>query len=128
MPARHSPPGPTQGAVARVYDEPAGSGHRGLVDRLWRAIAKERLAADEWAKEVAPSTELRRWYGHDPARFVEFARRYRAELSRLPAARVAARLANLTRERPLVVLSATRDVERSGARVLAEHLATLEAT
>ena len=68
--------------VRRVYDEPAGDdGARVLVDRLWpRGLTKARADLTEWCKEVAPSTELRRWYGHDPAKFNEFARRYRAEL------------------------------------------------
>ena len=68
--------------VARVYDAgAAGGGHRVLVDRLWpRGVARAALAHDEWAKDLAPSDALRRWYGHDPARFAEFARRYRAEL------------------------------------------------
>ena len=63
-----------------------GAGYRVLVDRLWpRGITKAEAALDEWLKDVAPSTELRRWYGHDVERFDEFARRYRAELRRPPA-------------------------------------------
>jgi len=63
--------------VCRVYDPPSGSdGWRVLVDRVWpRGVRKDSLALDEWAKDVAPSTELRKWYGHDPARFSEFASR-----------------------------------------------------
>ncbi len=75
---------------------------------------------DEWAKDAAPSTELRRWYGHDPARFDEFARRYREELEREPGLSVVERLRELVtsgRDR-LVLLTATFDVERSGAAVL----------
>ncbi len=75
---------------------------------------------DEWAKDVAPSTDLRRWYGHDPARFDEFARRYRAELDRPPARDAVAALAARAAHEPLILLTATRDVERSGAHVLAE--------
>jgi uncharacterized protein YeaO (DUF488 family) len=69
--------------VKRVYEPPsAGDGTRVLVDRLWpRGLSKERAAVDLWLKEIAPSTELREWYGHDPARWEEFRRRYRAELS-----------------------------------------------
>jgi uncharacterized protein YeaO (DUF488 family) len=69
--------------VKRVYDPPSGDdGERILVDRLWpRGLTKERARIDLWLKEVAPTTELREWYGHDPARWEEFRRRYRAELS-----------------------------------------------
>ncbi|HUK93022.1 MAG TPA: DUF488 domain-containing protein [Methanomicrobiales archaeon] len=69
--------------VKRVYDPPSGEdGERILVDRLWpRGLSKERARVDLWLKEVAPTTELRTWYGHDPARWDEFRRRYRAELS-----------------------------------------------
>jgi uncharacterized protein YeaO (DUF488 family) len=68
--------------IKRVYDDPAASdGYRILVDRLWpRGLAKDDAAVDEWLKDVGPSTELRRWFGHDPERFGEFAARYRTEL------------------------------------------------
>lgn len=63
--------------IARVYDPPApDQGRRILVDRIWpRGLAREAAALDEWCKVIAPSDELRRWYGHDPDRFEEFARR-----------------------------------------------------
>lgn len=111
--------------VCRVYDD-APDGYRVLVDRLWpRGFTKERLALDEWAKDLAPSPELRRWYGHEPERFAEFARRYRAEL-RSPAAREElARLAGIAREQPTTLLTATKDVERSSARILADTLLPL---
>jgi uncharacterized protein YeaO (DUF488 family) len=69
--------------VKRVYDAPAKSdGYRVLVDRLWpRGLSKERAALDEWIKELGPSTELRKWFGHDPARWEEFRRRYADELA-----------------------------------------------
>lgn len=68
--------------VRSVRDEPAsGDGHRVLVDRVWpRGVRKEGAALDEWLKEVGPSTELRKWFGHDPERFEEFARKYEQEL------------------------------------------------
>ncbi|MEV0148196.1 DUF488 family protein, partial [Nonomuraea sp. NPDC050733] len=68
--------------MRRVYEEPAGDdGTRVLVDRVWpRGLSKAAARLDEWCKQVAPSTELRRWYGHDPDRFAEFTRRYLAEL------------------------------------------------
>ncbi len=115
--------------VVRVYEDP-GRRHRGhrehrvLVDRLWpRGVQKAALDVDEWAKELAPSTELRRWYGHDPARFAEFDRRYRAELDRDPGAPVVERLRAYAGRGHLVLLTATRDVEHSGAAVLAAVLA-----
>ena len=107
--------------VVRVYehtDRRRGE-HRVLVDRLWpRGLAKEAVDHDEWAKDVAPSTELRRWYGHDAERFAEFSLRYRRELARAPAAQALSRLRDIAAKRRLVLLTATRDVEHSGAVVL----------
>lgn len=73
--------------IKRVYDAPAATdGRRVLVDRLWpRGLSRERAAVDDWLKEVAPSTELRVWFSHEPAKFEEFSRRYAAELVRNPA-------------------------------------------
>jgi uncharacterized protein YeaO (DUF488 family) len=108
----------------RVYDDPSPTdGTRVLVDRVWpRGLARDRARIDEWLKTVAPSTELRRWYGHDPGRFQEFRRRYRAELAE-PERREAVRhLRELARSGPLTLLTATRDLEHSQAAVLAAHL------
>jgi uncharacterized protein YeaO (DUF488 family) len=68
--------------LKRAYDQrTSGDGRRVLVDRLWpRGVSKERLAIDEWMKELAPSTELRRWFAHDPAKWLTFQRRYKREL------------------------------------------------
>ena len=105
--------------VRRVYDRET-SGYRVLVDRLWpRGLSKQDAAIDEWAKDVAPSTELRRWYGHQPARFAEFARRYRSELREAEAFQ---RLVTTARRRRVVLVTATRDLEHSGAKVLSEAL------
>lgn len=111
--------------VRRVYDDDRrNKSYRVLVDRLWpRGISKETAALDEWLKEVAPSTDLRRWYGHEPARFETFARRYRVELARPAAASAIERLIELAGANGVTLLTATRDVEHSGARVLQEHLA-----
>lgn len=111
--------------VTRIYDEPEKKHCRVLVDRLWpRGIAKADAGLDEWLRDVAPSTDLRKWYGHDPARFDEFARRYRVELTRPPADAAVEHLRQLARTRRTVALiTATRDVERSGARVLRDALA-----
>lgn len=72
----------TQFHIKRIYDDKAtGDGYRVLVDRLWpRGVSKERAALDEWAKDLAPSTELRKWFNHDSARFTEFTDRYIDEL------------------------------------------------
>ncbi len=112
--------------VVRVYEDPGRrpGEHRVLVDRLWpRGLKKTSVDFDSWEKDVAPSTELRRWYGHDPARFSEFARRYRAELAREPAASVISTLRELAHGGHLVLLTATRDVEHSGAATLRDVIA-----
>jgi len=109
--------------VLRVYEDQGRhpGEHRVLVDRLWpRGLTKTSADFDEWEKDVAPSTQLRRWYGHDPGRFSEFARRYRAELDNEPGASIVARLRDLAVGQHLVLLTATRDVEHSGAAVLQE--------
>jgi uncharacterized protein YeaO (DUF488 family) len=110
--------------VRRVYDAPeAADGMRVLVDRVWpRGLSKERAALDEWCKEVAPSAELRKWYGHDPARFEEFRRRYLAELEQPERASAFAHLADLAGQRPVTLLTATTDASLSQAAVLAELL------
>jgi uncharacterized protein YeaO (DUF488 family) len=106
-----------------VYD-PGASGYRVLVDRLWpRGITKAEAALDEWLKDAAPSTDLRRWYGHRVERFDEFTRRYRDELQEEPGSAAVNRLVELARDRPVTLLTATRDVEHSGARVLQQLLA-----
>jgi uncharacterized protein YeaO (DUF488 family) len=111
--------------VQRVYAGHDGhdEGYRVLVDRLWpRGVTKIDAALDEWLKDAAPSTELRRWYGHDVQRFEEFARRYRAELREPPATLAVDHLREVARTGTLTLVTATRDVEHSGARVLQEHL------
>jgi uncharacterized protein YeaO (DUF488 family) len=111
--------------VVRVYEPPAG-GTRVLVDRIWpRGISKEAAHLDLWLKDVAPSTALRQWYGHDPAKFEEFRRRYEAELAEPPASDALRRLEDLMAEKPLVLVTATKDVPHSNAAVLAELLMNL---
>jgi uncharacterized protein YeaO (DUF488 family) len=110
--------------VVRVYDAPSpGRRPRVLVDRLWpRGVRKGQEVWDRWSRDVAPSTELRTWYGHDAARFAEFRRRYAAELRREPARSAYDELRSIARRRGLVLVTATRDVEISAAHVLAERL------
>jgi uncharacterized protein YeaO (DUF488 family) len=106
--------------VARIYDEPsAGDGRRILVDRLWpRGVSKARARLDDWCKEVAPSDELRRWYGHDPERFEEFSARYRAELEEGERAEALARIAEDAKGGTVTLLTATKELELSQAAVL----------
>ncbi len=111
--------------VARVYDPPGpGDGARVLVDRLWpRGLSKEAAGLDAWCREIAPSNELRTWYAHDPARFEEFAGRYRAELEDPAAAAALADLTERSRRQTVTLLTATRALEVSHVAVLAGLMA-----
>ena len=84
--------------------------------------AKAEAALDEWLSDAAPSSDLRRWYGHRVERFDEFVRRYRAELRHPPASAAVDRLVELACKQPVTLLTATRDAEHSGARVLQQVL------
>ncbi|HXW34031.1 MAG TPA: DUF488 family protein [Acidimicrobiales bacterium] len=110
--------------LQRVYDHaPEEKGYRVLVDRLWpRGIKKEEASLDDWDKDVAPSTELRRWYGHEPSRFAEFKSRYRQELRHAPGGEAVDKPRTIGRRRRVILLTATRDVEHSAARVLLDLL------
>ena len=110
--------------VRRVYDDPAhGDGNRVLVDRIWpRGMTKEKAKLDEWCKTIAPSTELRKWYHHDPERFTEFTQRYREELTQPEQAEALAHLRTLAKDRNLTLLTASKAVDISEATVLAEML------
>lgn len=103
----------------RVYDPPARTdGYRVLIDRLWpRGLSKERAAIAEWARDLAPSDELRRWFDHRPERFAEFERRYTEEL-RAHAERISA-LRRRGRSGTVTIVYAARDSEHSNAAVLA---------
>lgn len=110
--------------TARVYDAPGpDDGTRVLVDRLWpRGLSKDRAHVDLWLKGIAPSKELREWYGHDPAKHEEFVRRYRAELAQDDSAEALTKLRSLLEEGPVTLLTATRDLSLSQAAVLADEL------
>ena len=110
--------------VRRVYGEPdPADGVRILVDRLWpRGMRKQDLAMHAWLKDLAPSSELRTWYGHRPERFEGFARRYRKELRSGTPANALGKLRQKAGSHTVTLLTAARDVERSGAAVLAETL------
>jgi uncharacterized protein YeaO (DUF488 family) len=110
--------------VRRVYDEPDDNdGVRVLVDRIWpRGMTKARAALDEWCKDVAPSTELRKWYSHDPAKFEEFMHRYGAELEQAERAEALQHLRDLAADRRLTLLTGSKAVDISEAAVLAAIL------
>jgi uncharacterized protein YeaO (DUF488 family) len=106
----------------RVYEDAEPTdGRRFLVERLWpRGIRKEDLRLDAWLKDVAPSTELRRWFGHDPARWPEFERRYAGELDANPGA--LRQIAEAARHGAVTLLYSARDVEHNSAIALQSYL------
>ncbi len=108
--------------IKRIYDAPArGDGHRVLVDRLWpRGISKRRAKLDEWLPELAPSAELRKWFGHDPARWQQFRERYRAELDRKAA--LTARIRHRALDQPVTLLYSARDPLHNQAVVLKQFI------
>lgn len=108
--------------IKRIYDSATDEdGTRVLVDRLWpRGVRKADAKVDHWLRGVAPSSELRKWFGHDPARFDEFAEHYRAELEQNPEA--VKELANYAASGPVTLLYAARDPSCNHARVLADYL------
>lgn len=108
--------------LKRAYERPSRSdGQRFLVERLWpRGATKDALRLDGWFKEVAPSPELRKWYGHDPARWTEFRRRYLAELESNQAA--VDELVKAIGRGPATFVYAARDEARNSALVLRDYL------
>jgi uncharacterized protein YeaO (DUF488 family) len=110
--------------VGRAYDRPSpDDGARVLVDRLWpRGLSKAKAALDVWCKEIAPSNELRTWYGHEPARFAEFSTRYLAELTEPDRAKAFETLRARCAAEPVTLLTATKALELSHAVVLARAL------
>lgn len=111
--------------IKRAYEPPASQdGFRVLVDRLWpRGLSKEAAAIDEWLKDVAPSAELRRWFGHDPGRWAEFKARYREELTSAKRSASLERLREAARTHGSVtLLFAARDMTHNHATVLLEVL------
>jgi uncharacterized protein YeaO (DUF488 family) len=108
--------------VKRIYDPPQlEDGARVLVDRLWpRGARKEAAKLTLWLKDIAPTAELRRWFGHDPARFAEFSRRYRAELAANNDA--VSRMDDLMKAGPVTLLYSAHDAEHNQAIVLADYL------
>jgi uncharacterized protein YeaO (DUF488 family) len=108
--------------IKRVYESPvATDGSRFLVERLWpRGVTRAALVMDAWLKDVAPSTELRRWFNHDPARWAEFKRRYGAELEARPDAWKA--ILTKARRGRVTLLYSAHDIEHNNAIVLRDFL------
>jgi uncharacterized protein YeaO (DUF488 family) len=111
--------------IKRAYDEPAkDDGYRILVDRLWpRGVTKAKAAIKEWAKDLAPTTELREWFAHDPERWAEFQQRYKAELKKNEA--VEAFREEYREAKMLTLIYAAKDEQHNHAivlRVYLEHL------
>jgi uncharacterized protein YeaO (DUF488 family) len=108
--------------LKRIYDAPsADDGYRVLVDRLWpRGVSKEDAKLDEWDKEIAPSTELRKWFNHEKDKFEEFAKRYREELNEKED--VLEELRKIGNNKTLCLLYAAKDPEINQAIVLKEVL------
>jgi len=107
--------------LARAYDDEIPAGRRFLVDRVWpRGVTKEDLHLDGWIRDAAPSTELRRWFGHDPARWEEFRRRYSAELDARPEAW--APLREAAAHGDVVLLFGAKDTEHNQAVALRDYL------
>ncbi len=111
-------------AIKRVYDPPArADGVRILVDRLWpRGLAKRDAKLDRWMREIAPSTELRKFFGHDPAHWKEFRTRYLAELKREEARRLLDEIAGLAKKGAVTLIYGASDREHNQAVVLKELL------
>lgn len=113
--------------IKRAYEPPArGDGARILVDRLWpRGLRKDEAHFTQWRKDLSPSTALRQFYGHRPERFADFSKRYRTELRHKEAVAAIGEIVELTRRRPVTLLTASRDLAHSEAAVLATHLSAI---
>jgi uncharacterized protein YeaO (DUF488 family) len=110
--------------IKRAYDAPSRTdGCRILVDRLWpRGVRKDQLGIEKWMRDLGPSSELRKSFGHDPARWREFRKRYLAELKRPEAGSLIAELVELARDGPLTLIYSAKDTEHNQAVVLKEFL------
>ena len=119
------PEAPSNIQVKRVYDPPdSEDGARVLVDRLWpRGARKDSAKLTLWLKNISPSDELRRWFAHDPARFAEFSRRYRAEL--VANNKAVGQVRDLLKAGPVTLLYAAHDEAHNHACVLADYLKAL---
>jgi uncharacterized protein YeaO (DUF488 family) len=110
--------------LQRAYDEPTpADGYRVLVDRVWpRGRTRDELRLDLWARDLGPSTELRKWFGHRVERWPEFRARYHQELAAADPAAALDALAERARSGPVTLVFGARDTEHNQARVIAEEL------
>lgn len=108
--------------IKRIYEEPLSTdGYRVLVDRIWpRGVSKEKAHLDEWLKEIAPTTELRKWFDHEEAKWVEFQKRYRAELDANPEVATIRRL--LSEHDVVTLLFSARHEDENQAVALRDYL------
>ncbi len=108
--------------LKRVYEKPSqGDGYRILVDRLWpRAVKKTEASVNEWAKDIAPSTNLRKWYAHDPEKWTDFQKRYISELKKNDA--LSSFIESIEDKKLITLVYATRDMEHTHALVLQNYL------
>ena len=104
--------------IKRIYETPAeNDGYRVLIDRLWpRGISKEKAKLDEWNKKVAPSTELRKWFGHQPEKFLDFTKKYKLELE--SQKEELTRLRTIAEQQPLTLLYAAKETKINHANIL----------
>lgn len=110
--------------VKRAYEKPGREdGYRVLVDRLWpRGMTKEKLKIDTWMKEIAPSAALRTWYGHEVGKWLEFRKRYRAELGKPPARGLLEELVERARKGTVTLVIGAKDAEHANGAVIAEMI------
>ena len=113
--------------IKRAYEaKEAGDGKRILIDRLWpRGVSKEKAGLDAWQKELAPSTALRQWFGHDPEKWAEFKKRYRKELARPESKRLLEDIAHSAERHNVTLIYSAKDTEHSDVQVLEELIAEL---
>jgi len=111
--------------LKRVYDKPAKSdGHRVLIDRLWpRGVKKNQARIDQWLKDIAPSTSLRKWFKHDPRKWKEFKKKYAAELE--DRHEQVEKLVREARKRTVTLLFSAKDIEHNNAVALKEYIEQL---
>jgi len=113
--------------VKRVYEEPEeADGERILVDRIWpRGLSKEKARLSDWRKELAPSNELRKWFGHDPERWGEFKERYRAELEEAGKMEEVREISGMAEEGNVTLIFGAKDTEYNNARALESYIREL---
>ncbi len=117
-------------ALKRAYEAPASKdGRRILVDRVWpRGVSKEELHLDGWYRDIAPSTQLRKWFGHDPERWAEFQKRYQAELRKAGMRESLEELASMAKRGKVTLVYGAHDEEHNQAVVLRDYLKKLTGT